>query len=193
MSEQELQLLLQFFKTLADQTRLKILGLVSNQERSVGELADLLALKEPTVSHHLAKLKELDLVEMRAEGNVRLYRLNRAALNALNQRMFSLEQITAFSEDIDADAFEQKVFKDYFEDGQLKQIPTKQKKLLVVLRFLAEQFEPDHRYTEREVNAIIERYHPDFASLRRELIDFHFMQRENSIYWRSADAVPEVE
>ena len=63
------------------------------------------------------------------------------------------------------------MLKDYTINGRLKQIPAKQKKLLVILHWLAGQFEPDRKYTEREVNEILTRYHPDYASLRRDLID----------------------
>ena len=77
MSDEQLRLLVQFFKVMADESRLKIIGLLSTGERSVGELAELLGLQEPTVSHHLGRLRELNLVEMRAEGNTRYYWLNR--------------------------------------------------------------------------------------------------------------------
>ena len=68
MPEEDLQTLLQFFKALADENRLKLLGIVAQRECSVEELAEALGLKAPTVSHHLTKLKELRLVEMRVEG-----------------------------------------------------------------------------------------------------------------------------
>ena len=55
MDEKGLQTLLRFFKCLANENRLKLLGLLADQERSVEELSALLDLKEPTVSHHLAK------------------------------------------------------------------------------------------------------------------------------------------
>lgn len=73
MQPEQFNILLRFFKALADDSRLKIVGILANQECSVEELAVLLQLKEPTVSHHLAKLKELNLVTMRPEGNSRLY------------------------------------------------------------------------------------------------------------------------
>ncbi|MCA9964369.1 MAG: winged helix-turn-helix transcriptional regulator, partial [Anaerolineales bacterium] len=64
MSDDErFEQLLQFFKVLGNKNRLQILGLLANEERNVGELALMLDLKEPTVSHHLALLKELGLVD----------------------------------------------------------------------------------------------------------------------------------
>lgn len=65
MSNDQFQRLLNFFKVLGNESRLKILGLLANQERSVGELAALLELREPTVSHHLATMKELGLINVR--------------------------------------------------------------------------------------------------------------------------------
>lgn len=49
MSEQDLTTLLQFFKALANESRLKLVGAIAQQERSVEELASILDLKEPTV------------------------------------------------------------------------------------------------------------------------------------------------
>ncbi|HEX3408506.1 MAG TPA: metalloregulator ArsR/SmtB family transcription factor, partial [Caulobacteraceae bacterium] len=71
MPEADLATLLAFFKAMANESRLRIVGLLAERERSVQELAVLLELKEPTVSHHLAALKACGLVSARAEGVVR--------------------------------------------------------------------------------------------------------------------------
>ncbi|MBN1679594.1 MAG: metalloregulator ArsR/SmtB family transcription factor [Anaerolineae bacterium] len=191
MTQKELDILLQFFKTLADENRLKIIGLLSHREHSVGELAALLDLKEPTVSHHLARLKTLGLVDVRADGNNRFYRLDRAALGRLNQEIFSTERLTSWVDDIDVDAWDRKVLSDYIHDGKLKQIPTKEKKLIVILRWLITRFEPGRRYTERDVNDIIEGVYDDYAMLRRELVDFGFLARDSGGggYWIPEDSV----
>jgi hypothetical protein len=70
-------------------------------------------------------------------------------------------------------------------DGRLTTIPTKHSKLLVVLDHLAQQFEPGRTYTEAEVNDILLRFHPDYAALRRYLVEDGFMTREENVYWRS--------
>jgi hypothetical protein len=71
------------------------------------------------------------------------------------------------------------------EDGRLHTIPTKHAKLLVVLDRLAQAFEPGRTYPEAEVNEILGRFHPDFAALRRYLVENDFMTREDNVYWRS--------
>ena len=184
--QDEFQTLLQFFKALADETRLKLLGILANREYSVEELAALLQLKAPTVSHHLTKLKELDLVRMRSEGNTHIYWLNAEALRNSSKGLLSSEKMASLVDDVEGDAWERKVLKDFFEGTRLKEIPASRKKRSIILRWLATQFEPGIPYKESEVNEIIERHHPDTAWLRRELIAEKLMQRESGVYWRLA-------
>lgn len=74
---------------------------------------------------------------------------------------------------------------------RLISIPAQHKKLLVVLRWLVEDFQPGRRYPESEINRIIGRRHPDFATLRRLLVDEELMQRRRGVYWRTG-SVPNV-
>lgn len=184
MKEEEFQTLLCFFKALANESRLKILGILANRECSVEELAALLKLKEPTVSHHLGKLKELSLVNMRPEGNTHLYQLDREALQGISKEIFTPENMASLVNDVEGEAWESKVLKNFFEGDRLKEIPASRKKRLVILKWLATQFESGVNYPEIQVNEIIKRYHPDCATLRRELIGYQLMQRENGVYWR---------
>jgi DNA-binding transcriptional ArsR family regulator len=184
MPEEQLQTLLQFFKALADEHRLKLLGILANRECSVEELAALLRLKAPTISHHLTKLKELDLVEMRTEGNTHLYRLRAEGLQRLNKTLLTPENVATLVELEDGDAWERKVLHDFFEGERLKDIPSSRKKREVVLKWFASRFERERTYTEPEVNEIIKRHHHDWAYWRRELVGAHLLQREAGIYWR---------
>lgn len=178
----DLDTMVVYLKTLADQTRLRLLGLLATEKRSVEELATLLGLKPSTVSWHLGKLKELDLVRMRAEGNTHIYQLNGKELGRINKLLMSPERVAIIARD-DENAWERKVLRDFLEEGALKEIPAYRKKRDVILRWLAGQFEHGRTYTETEVNEIIKRRHPDFATLRRELIGGGFMQRERGTYW----------
>ena len=74
-------------------------------------------------------------------------------------------------------------------DGTLHTLPTKRAKMLVVLDHVAQSFEPGQHYPESEVNAILERFHPDYAALRRYLVDDEFLTREEGVYWRSGGTV----
>ena len=123
---------------------------------------------------------------MRAEGNTHLYRLDGEALRALNRDLLTPATLAAATADVEGEAWERKVLKDFFEGERLKEIPASRKKREVVLRWLALRFEPDRRYPEKEVNEVIKRHHPDFATLRRELIGAALMVREAGVYWRVA-------
>lgn len=50
--------------------------LLAQGERSVDELVEALEVRQPTVSHHLAKLRALGLVKLRKEGQVHYYSLD---------------------------------------------------------------------------------------------------------------------
>ncbi|HET9918226.1 MAG TPA: DUF2087 domain-containing protein [Ktedonobacteraceae bacterium] len=81
---------------------------------------------------------------------------------------------------------EDKVFRDFFDGPRLKEIPANHKRRMVILKWLANQFEPGVIYKEAQVNAIIARHHPDFAYFRRSMVDSGLMRRESrkGIYWR---------
>ena len=183
MEQNKLEPLLRFFKALANKSRLKIVGILANRECSVSDLADLLDLRESTVSHHLAMLRELGLVRLQAEGNTHIYWLNQEALIQMNKDLFSTESLSTLVQGVDEQSWEDKVLSTFVIDDRLTQIPARFKKRQVILRWLADKFEFDRRYAEREVNEIIQRHHPDYASLRRYMIESKLMQREKGIYW----------
>lgn len=191
MEQADFHTLVSFFKVLGNETRLRIIGLLANSDRTVGEIAELTGLREPTVSEHLAKLKELDLVTVRPEGNFRLYSFNPKPLYMANRELFTRERLASLVEDVPVDK-DAKVLRTFVRDDRIVQIPTGHKRLLVVLRWLVEKFELDRRYTEKEVNEIIQRRHEDYATLRRELVDWRFMKREKSVYWRTPDEALDV-
>ncbi len=184
MSQEQFDQLLRFFKVLGNESRLKILGLLADQERSVGELAEMLSVKEPTVSHHLSQMKELGLVHVRADGNARLYQLDTRFLEQMSKEIFSQQQLATLVDDTAVDAWEQKVLRTFLDGDQIWSIPSQYKKQRVLLAWIANKFEKDVRYTEKEVNNIIKKHHADYAWFRRSLIDHKFMERERGIYWR---------
>lgn len=69
--------------------------------------------------------------------------------------------------------------------GRLISIPVQRKKRRAVLRWIVEDFQLGRLYAEAEVNRIITRRHPDFASLRRFLVDEELLQRKRGVYWRT--------
>jgi len=179
--------LVDFYKALSDSSRLKIVGLLANRAFSVEELAALLHLKPSTVSHHLSRLAQVGLVSAHTESYYNVYRLEEKALEEKTRRLLSRQDFSTAVEDLDLDTYDRKVVADYTrKDGTLKTIPSQQKKLEAILRYIVKAFEPGKRYTERQVNRILGKYHEDTASLRRGLVGFGLMKREGGggDYWR---------
>ncbi|TMK77645.1 MAG: DUF2087 domain-containing protein [Actinobacteria bacterium] len=56
---------------------------------------------------------------------------------------------------------------------------------MIVLTRLALEFEPGVHYREADVNTQLKRYHADYASLRRALVDEGLLSRRAGSYWRS--------
>ena len=178
--------LLAFFKALSDINRLKIVGLLANKPYTVEELAAALNLGASTVSHHLSRLSEAGLVSARAESYYSIYSLQTAPLEEMSKRLLAHENLVKLAEDVDGEAFARRVMRDFLTpEGRLKAFPAQQKKYLIILEgHILKAFEYDRRYTEKEVNEILKRFHEDYASIRRDMIIFKYMTRENGIYWR---------
>ncbi|MCC7105870.1 MAG: metalloregulator ArsR/SmtB family transcription factor [Chloroflexi bacterium] len=183
MGEEEQRVALQLLRALADESRLKIVGLLAHGERSVDELAEALKLRAPTVSHHLARLREATLVTMRTEGTVHLYRLEMGPLRRMSKELLSPERMASLVDEAEAGAWERKVLRQSFDGDRLKLIPMSRKKRDVILDFLASRFEPGRRYAEKQVNEVLLRHHADYATLRRELIEGGWMERDHGVYW----------
>ncbi len=175
--------LLAFFKALAHESRLRIVGLIAARERTGRELADLLDLKEPTVSHHLAVLHGVGLVASRTEGTTHWHALVPERLHAFSRALSaSAEQAVPAAP---KSTYEEKVLDAFVTaDGALKVIPASRRKRAVILAWLTEGFEADRTYTEAEVNEALKRRHPDCATLRREMIGHGMMDRHDGVYQR---------
>jgi hypothetical protein len=173
---------LSFFKALADESRLRLLGVLANRAASVEELAAMLALKEPTVSHHLGRLRALGLVTMTPEGTRHVYSLDAARLRALARDSFA--RIEAPAPDPAEGAWERKVLATYLRDGRLTELPASRKKRRLVLAELVRIFPEGEPIAEKALNARLADWHPDTATLRREFIGYRMMTRADGIYTR---------
>ena len=181
--------LLNFFKALADVNRLKIVGLLAQEPLSVEQLAEMLELTPSTISHHLARLSKVGLVSARPDSYYNIYQMEAKALEQMAQRLLAKETLPAVVADVDVDAYDKKVLSSYMTpDGKIKTFPMQQKKLQAVLRLVVQSFTPGEHYTEKQVNDILRTFNSDTAKLRRDLVDFGLLKRQNGgrDYWREA-------
>ena len=185
-AEQNLEARAQLFKALGHPTRLLIMNLVKIKPRHGEELAAILKLKPATISHHLAILSRAGLLSSKKDQYYQIYTPNNDSLQPTLEEMVTLPQ-PGLPTRVEEDAYRNKVLKTFLKKGRLVSIPAQLKKRQIIYETIVEEFEPNRRYSEREVNQILVEFHDDVASLRRGLISQKLMQRQKGIYWRILD------
>jgi hypothetical protein len=178
--------MLDFVKALAHADRLKIVGMLVQHAASLEQITENLSLPKREVYNHLEFLKFVEVVRETSAG----YQLNTDGLEKLARRQFEGQRSTYIPEpDLETDR--QKVLAKFLDpDGTIRQVPnsrTHSNWFRIVLEYVLAAFEPGVNYTEKEVNAIIHRFHEDVAGLRRDLVDAGLLARERdgSRYWRT--------
>jgi DNA-binding transcriptional ArsR family regulator len=164
------------FKALADEKRIKILAAAIDRELSIDDLMAVTGLPRRAVSQCVAYLQRIELLVSTESSGGPMYRFSRRPLIDALRTMHPRQEQSDFGDDLAE--YDQKVLSTFMEDGRLKSIPAQARKREVILRFLAEQFEPARMYGEREVNEILRRYHEDVASLRRYMVDAGIISRQ---------------
>ena len=169
---------------LADDTRRRVTAALVLGAGTVDEVRAATGLPTRDVVEALARLVAGELVVRGDDGD-----------HVLLGEAFRLAAIAASPDRPapdptgDAPEDEARVLRTYFRAGRLTQIPTQRAKKLIVLDRLAQEFDVGLRYSERQVNAILRRFHADVASLRRHLVDEGFLDRESGVYWRAGGSV----
>lgn len=173
----------QFLRLAVDPVRLAILGRSVAAAVDVAATAAELHVPERDVVAALGKLRAVGLIG----DDLCLDR------NALRQVVASLPRQAPIDPALVGEGWtpeEADVLGRFFSGGRLTSIPAAHGKRLVVLERLAQEFAPGLRYAEPEVNFALQMYHPDFASLRRYLVDEGFLTRADGVYWRTGGRDP---
>ncbi len=175
--------ILSLMKTLADPARLRILGLTARRDHNVQELAALLRLSEPTISHHLAPLRDHGLVVLRIDGNMHWYRLEQAGLTKAAELLAAPGLAETLADGLPQQSWEEGVLAASLgADGRLIDLPTPRTKRRVVLAWIARQIDGTRDYAAAELDAVLVRFLPDAASLRRDLLTYRFIARQSGRY-----------
>jgi hypothetical protein len=174
---------------LAEPDRLKALAAVALGAEDLPEVAERAGLEPRAAARALSRLVAGGLLEGEAGKG---YRVRAEVLRAAAKAPGAREGAAPGVRD---DA----VLRRFIHNGRLLAMPAAYGKRLVVLDHLAGLFEPGRRYPEPEVNELLARYHPDYAMLRRALVDDGFLDRADEtapggsrtvkVYWRSGGSV----
>ena len=180
----QLNRIVAFHKTMGDPTRIRIVYLLSKGPLHGQAIAGKLGLTPPTITHHLHKLRDINLVYTRREKNTVYYYLNEKII--LHQAV-TLEKIISQKEELEEmeqdNAYRKKVLDAFIQtDGKLKSIPAQRKKKLIIFEHMVKGLKKGVKYEEKEINEYIKNFHDDFATIRREFITNQYMYRENGIY-----------
>ena len=172
------------FKILSDPSRLRIIASLDKEPMYVELLSERLDLHPSTVSFHLKKLEQAGLVHHEKEQYYVMYHLNREPLNLhVMKRLRDISTVNETEEEREQ-AYKRKILRTFMEDGKLISIPVQRKKRMVILEHIAESFEMNRVYPEKEVNMIISDFHFDFCTIRREFIMNQMFVRDNGLYQR---------
>ena len=172
------------FKCLADKSRLQILKSLAVEDMYVERLAERLGLTPSTISFHLKKLSDAGAVTAYKSQYYMMYSLHKEIFQTSILEILQQESDEAQKQaQRDAD-YRKRVIDAFFEYGKLKSIPTQLKKERIVLEVIAEAFDFDRMYSEREVNMIIADFHDDFCTIRRDMVGERLLGRNGIEYWR---------
>ena len=166
---------------LAEESRLKVVAAIVLGAKTETDVSAATGLTSKTVRKALDRLARGGLVETTPDGGLRVAadRFQEAAQRAAASRRGPRP------EDLGATADQAQVLRNYLVDGRLTHIPASRSKRLVVLDFLAGQFEPGRTYPEEQVNYVLGRFHVDYAALRRYLVEEELLERRDGFYWRT--------
>ena len=170
---------------LAEESRLRVVAAIALGADTESEVTARTSLAPKAVRKALDRLIRGGIVETTADRRLRVAteRFREVAQRAAAQRP------QPRPEDLGATADQAQVLRNFLVDGRLTHIPVTRSKRLVVLDFLAGQFEPGRVYPEDQVNYILGRFHVDYAALRRDLVEEGFVERRGGFYWRTGGTV----
>ena len=191
---------------LAEPDRLRALAAVTLGADTLAEVAERAGLEPKEAARALSRLVAGGLLEGGAGTG---YRVRTEALKTAARRPADTGSVVAGAGGSEgqgggppgpaAGSPEADVLRRFVHNGRLLAMPAAHGKRLVVLDHLAGLFEPGRRYPEREVNELLGRYHPDYAMLRRYLVDDGFLDRADEpapsgsrsvkVYWRTGGTV----
>lgn len=174
--------LAQLLKVIADETRLRILGLLAERDHNGRELSNLLDLTPPTISHHIRKLVSAGIVTATPDAQQQRYALNNQLLLDARAMPLKASRVQEVEGSGDEERARARVLRNFFEGERLKTIPAQRKQRVIVLQHLLQRFDPNRSYVEPEINEMLRQAHEDVATLRRELVDYGFMVRDRGIY-----------
>ncbi|MGA9595228.1 MAG: DUF2087 domain-containing protein [Acidimicrobiia bacterium] len=170
-------------RVVADPLRMSILGRAAEGRVSLTELAESFDVPKKKVVQALGSLRAAGLIDEQLRLVVEVLRSVAAELPTPPE---AAEAITRGP----WNEAERDVLRRFFSGTRLVEVPTNRSKRHLILERLAQEFEPGLRYEESAVSFRLQLFHPDYAALRRYLVDEGFLTRADGVYWRTGGRYP---
>jgi DNA-binding CsgD family transcriptional regulator len=154
------------------------------------EIAKKLGVADSTIRNHRYKLREKEKQAKVFQAMMEMLSMQtEKEINKLDEGILCDAHKTATTLDdryniTDIERLD--IIKKYFnENGGLKNFPAREKRKIIILSEIMKNFSPGKKYREQEMNRILKRIYEDYATIRRALIEYGFMDRTNdgSSYW----------
>ena len=174
--------LVRLFKGLADPTRLRMIAAMVDRPRCGQDLASEVGVSPATVSHHLRVLSEAGLVVETRQAPYTFYQLDLAGLQAAVKAVSTPKRVRELATSAPVDDDTRDVLRAFYDGPRLTALPAQRRKKEIVLEELLRRLPRRREYREPELNRFIEVMHPDFCTIRRELIMGRYMERKDGIY-----------
>jgi hypothetical protein len=153
------------------------------------EIAQKTGLAQPTIRHQRFTFREK---AKQAKMTLALYEMAMAARRGGDEEIVSIHDNAKMVDAryVTTTVEKEKTIASFFEAEsplRLKSLPAREKKKIIVLSRIAEEFTPRHKYSEADVNRMLKDIYEDHATLRRYLIEYGFFGRtiDGSAYWRN--------
>ena len=169
---------LEFLRAVLDPIRLEVLAASVRGPVAIHDTAESLGVDPKEVAAAIGNLRSLQILD--EEGS-----LNKDALVSIARSL--PQEHPDLGRAVEGPWTEQEAatLGRFFSGSRLVEIPSGAAKRRLVLEKIALEFEPGERYAEREVNFKIQLIHPDYAAIRRYMVDEGLMARADGSYWRT--------
>lgn len=170
------------FKALADPIRLRIMGLLVEDERCGQELAETLNLAPGTVTHHLQMLRRLGLLTEERRAPYTYVKLDYTELRRAVLPFLKKERVQRFAAGPDVGREKRRVLNAFFDGPTLRRIPAQRRKKEIVFEEILRRLPARGSFKEAQLSQLIKKIHPDFCTIRREFIMGRYMERRDGVY-----------
>lgn len=172
----------EFLRIALDPHRLAVIGLAASGPLKLDDAAHRLGITIGQVRRAVSRLVEVGLLDANLA-------LDNSVLRALAATLPDEEPVSPLVLEGPWTEDERDLLGRFFVGTRLNEIPAQNARRRVVLERLAQEFEVGLRYTEKEINSMLQVFHPDYAALRRYMVDEGFLSRADGSYWRSGGRV----